>query len=132
MSIENPFISAVREFHFACRYSHSNSPSIDDAERRDLWAKLIGEETEELLAALSASDLINVADGIGDVIYVCVGAALAFGLPIEDIFREIHRSNMSKMGSEGKVERRADGKILRGESYTPPDISRILQAKKSR
>lgn len=126
MTEENLFVAGVKQFHSLCGYAHSAVPSVSDADRRSLWSKLVEEEVQELQSALSSADLIRVADGLGDVIYVCIGAALAFGLPIEKIFNEIHRSNLSKVNTAGHIERRPDGKILRGNNYTPPDLLRVL------
>ena len=78
-------------------------------------------------ATISLGDLVKVADGLGDVIYVCIGAALAFGIPIGVVLSEIHRSNMSKVSNTGATEWRDDGKVLRGEQYSAPDLARILK-----
>src|SRR3979411_1373403 len=90
------FVDRVQEFHQSCGYTHEPSPSVNDAQRRELWKSLIVEETDELVQAIERADLVAVCDGLADVLYVCIGASLAFGLPIGAIFEEVHRSNMSK------------------------------------
>ena len=71
-------------------------------------------------------DMIEVADALGDIKYVTDGSAAVCGLPFDDISTEIHRSNMSKLGSDGQVMYREDGKIMKGPDYTKPDIKLIL------
>jgi predicted HAD superfamily Cof-like phosphohydrolase len=63
---------------------------------------------------------------LADLIYVAVGTAISLGIPIDDVFAEVHRSNMSKTGPDGKAIRRADGKILKGPNYSPADIESLL------
>ena len=123
---QNRFIAALREFHRACGYPHSDVPSVADESRLQTWSSLLQEESSELLEALAERNLVKVADGLGDLLYVCVGAALAFGIPLEDVFEEIHRSNMSKISRTSGATQRADGKVLRGDSYSRPDLVSIL------
>ena len=85
---------------------------------------MIEEELTELHDALRIGDAIGTADAIGDLLYVVYGAALAYGIDMEPIFTEIHRSNMTKVG--GKV--RGDGKVLKPQGYSPPNLKPILDA----
>jgi predicted HAD superfamily Cof-like phosphohydrolase len=117
-------ISMVRAFHEKAGYVYEDTPSTSNEGRRALWRELISEEHEELMAALQADDIYLVADGIADSLYVLIGAALAFALPIEKIFREVHESNLSKISSE--VAWRSDGKIMRSTDYKPPRIKNII------
>jgi len=123
-STESPLIEMVREFHAKARYEHEKIPNVDDPQRRDLWARLLVEEHGELLSALQAGDVYGVADGIADCLYVLIGAALAFAIPLDEVFREVHSSNLSKIGDE--VVWREDGKILRGQNYQRPDIRSLI------
>lgn len=75
-------------------------------------------------------DLVEVADALGDIKYVTDGAAICFGLPFDAIFKEIHRSNMSKLGEDGKPIYREDGKVMKGPDFSPPDIKKILEREK--
>lgn len=88
--------------------------------------ELIREELAELKQAHDKGDLIGIADALADLAYVVVGAAVAFGIPLDRVFDEVHRSNMSKLGEDGKPIYREDGKVLKGPNYTPPDIERSI------
>lgn len=124
MKERNPFVQALEEFHEACGYRHSPRPSVEDDEKRALWSQLFREEADELMAAIERRDLVGVADGLGDVIYVTLGAALAFGIPIEEVFEQVHESNMSKVHTG--VTAREDGKIMRGPDYRSPQLAELL------
>ena len=89
------------------------------------------EENEEYLEAVQKGDLTEIADSLGDMLYVLCGTILEHGLQykIEEIFEEIHRSNMSKLGEDGKPIYREDGKVMKGAQYFKPNISKILQEK---
>jgi predicted HAD superfamily Cof-like phosphohydrolase len=93
----------------------------------ELRYALIAEELEEYFQAAQAGDVVEIADALADLIYVVFGAALAHGIPIEEVFYEVHESNMSKLTNDGKVLRREDGKILKSDQYRPPDVARVLR-----
>jgi predicted HAD superfamily Cof-like phosphohydrolase len=122
----------VARFHEVTDAPDLKVPGFPGMERVDLREKLVSEETKEFLEGLAARDLVEVADGIIDSIYVLVGTALEFGLPIHALWDEVQRSNMAKavLQPDGtfKVMRRADGKILKPEGWTPPDIEGVLRA----
>ncbi len=107
-------------------------PEFPSDERIELRVKLVDEEVGETLSAVAARDMIEVADGIIDSIYVLVGKGLELGLPLEALWNEVHRSNMAKATEQPdgtfKVVRRADGKVLKPEGWTPPDIAGVLRA----
>ena len=86
------------------------------------------EENEEYLDAANRGDLIEVADALGDMLYILCGTILEHGMQhkIEEVFEEIQRSNMSKLGADGKPIYREDGKVLKGPNYFKPDIQGIL------
>ena len=86
------------------------------------------EENEEYLVAANANDLVEIADALGDMLYILCGTIIEHGLQhkIEEIFDEIQRSNMSKLGVDGKPTYRDDGKVLKGPNYFAPDFSKIL------
>lgn len=142
-------IEQVREFHHAFGVEDASTPSVRTKEVRELRVRLIAEELCELCCALGVDlsldaigrncdyevkaisddesvDLVGAADALADLDYVIQGANLAFGLPAQEITNEVHRSNMSKLGADGKPIRRADGKVLKGPAYSPPDIARLL------
>ena len=114
----------VAEFHTGgCAYSQS-APAIPPAEIADFRLEFIAEELAELREAVANNDLVKVADGLGDLLYVVYGAGLAFGIDLEPVFTEIHRSNMTKLG--GPV--RDDGKLLKPVWYEPPQLGPVLAA----
>jgi predicted HAD superfamily Cof-like phosphohydrolase len=116
----------VMEFHEALGHPVADSPTLIHENRKDLRIALIKEELEELIAAVEDNDLVAIADALGDLEYVVNGAALEYGINLPGVVREIHRSNMTKLGPEGKPIYREDGKILKGEGYEPPDIEAVL------
>lgn len=92
-----------------------------------LRVRLIKEELEEIKEALGSCDITEVADGVIDLLYVVIGMGLAFGLPMRELFAEVHRSNMAKAGPDGKFQMRADGKITKPEGWQGPRIAEILR-----
>ena len=95
----------------------------------DLRFKLMAEENEEYLEAAKNGDLVEVADALGDMMYILCGTILSHGMQhkIEDVFEEIQRSNMSKLGEDGKPIYREDGKVLKGPNYFKPNITKIIE-----
>tara|TARA_R110002051_G_scaffold100879_3_gene171345 strand:+ start:33817 stop:34203 length:387 start_codon:yes stop_codon:yes gene_type:complete len=90
---------------------------------------LMDEENREYLEAAEANNLIEVADALGDMLYILCGTILEHGMQykIEEVFNEIQRSNMSKLGADGKPIYREDGKVLKGPNYFSPNIKQILE-----
>lgn len=115
-------VAMVREFHLMTGQRDAMSPDLSDYRVNDLRIKLIDEERGELLQALAAENIVEVADALADLLYVTIGSALQWGIPIRRVFAEVHRSNMTKSGKKT----RPDGKILKGNNYSPPDIGQIL------
>jgi len=103
-------------------------PTHDDGATRWLRIGLMAEEMAEYLTAEDAGSLIKIADALGDMGVIADGTALSYGIPLDDVRKEIHRSNMSKLDSNGKPIKRGDGKILKSERYSPPDIASVLKA----
>lgn len=128
---------AVRAFHEATGLEVRDTP-IDMKELHPrgtssstpLWrlrVNLVAEEHEEFVEAMNdGEDLVPIADAICDLIYVLCGTAVSFGIPLDECFAEVQRSNMSKIGPEGKVNRREDGKILKHKDFSPPDLRRVI------
>ena len=87
------------------------------------------EENKEYLDAIKNNDMIEVADALGDMLYILCGTIITHGMQdvIDEVFEEIQRSNMSKLGSDGKPIYREDGKVLKGPNYFKPDIAKILK-----
>jgi len=80
-----------------------------------------------VVSPFNAQDLVEIADALGDIIYVCYLKALKHGIDLDEVIAEIHRANMSKLGPDGKAILREDGKIIKGPNYSPPNIGRILE-----
>jgi predicted HAD superfamily Cof-like phosphohydrolase len=85
--------------------------------------RLIREELSEFKEATQKYNFVEIADALGDLLYVVLGAGVAYGIDLEPIFQEIHKSNMTKF-EDGYV--RADGKLIKGPKYSPPDLFPIL------
>ncbi len=120
----------VRAFHDAFGIANSSVLKGDIGDRDALLRyKLIREENEEYLEAALKGDLVEVADALGDILYILCGTLLKHGLEhkIDEVFREIQRSNMSKLGADGKPIYRDDGKVMKGPNYFRPDIGSILE-----
>lgn len=122
-------IELVEEFHEAFNIPMAEEPELLPENEFILRHKLMSEENKEYLQACWDGDLVGVADALGDQLYILLGTMLKHGLneKMEDVFQEIHRSNMSKLGRDGKPILRHDGKILKGPNYFPPNIQKILQ-----
>ena len=104
----------------------SDKPRLPTAAEALLMHTLIMEEVAELNEAIENDDLIELADAVGDILYITAQQASMLGLPIDALLREIQRSNLSKLGSDGKPIYRADGKVLKGENFSEPEIARVL------
>ena len=122
-------IAAVHEFHSAFGLGIKEVPTADFGEAKNLLRyKLMREENEEYLEAANNDDLVEVADALGDMLYILCGTIIEHGMQhkIEEVFEEIQRSNMSKLGADGKPIYREDGKVLKGPNYFKPNIEEIL------
>jgi predicted HAD superfamily Cof-like phosphohydrolase len=103
------------------------TPEFPDEATQALRVELIEEELGELKEAIEAKNYIAVADALTDILYVTYGAGHAFGIDLDKCFAEVQRSNMSKLGADGKPIYREDGKVLKGPNYSEPDLFKALQ-----
>ena len=103
-------------------------PTWPDFNTRELRLELIQEELDELSDAVADRDMIQIADALTDLLYVVYGAGHAFGIDLDECFQEVHSSNMSKLGPNGKPIHREDGKVMKGPGYFEPDLENILGA----
>lgn len=123
-------ISAVETFHDAFGITNNYAPTVDlstgDIELRH---RLMQEENDEYLEAAKNGDLVEVADALGDQLYILCGTILKHGMQhkIAEVFEEIQRSNMSKLDKDGNAIYREDGKILKSDLYFKPNIASILE-----
>lgn len=127
----NNWVHMLKEFHKACETEDPIKPTIPPQEKIELRRKLIKEEYTELcgdeiteIGAMDTTDLEEIAKELCDLIYVVIGTALAYGIDLDRAFCEVHRSNMTKFPN-GRVIRRADGKILKPETYEFPNMGVI-------
>lgn len=120
-------MGALVEFHetygIPIRYRPTDRP--DEAALR---VALLHEEFDEYRTAAAAGDVVEVADALADIIYVAFGTALSYGIDLPAVLAEVHRSNMSKLGEDGRPIYRNDGKVMKGPNYTPPDLAPIVRA----
>ena len=126
-------LEQVQEFHETYGLPVLNSPDISDEKTNTLRINLLAEELEELKEALQQGDMVETLDALIDLQYVLDGAFLSFGMQAlkEQAFNEVHRSNMSKLGEDGKpIRRDSDGKVLKGPNYFRPDIAQFLEDNK--
>lgn len=122
-------IAAVEEFHNAFGIENNTTPTGRLSESEIvLRYKLMREENEEYLEAAQNGDIVEIADALGDQLYILCGTILKHGLQdkIVEVFQEIQRSNMSKLDKDGNPIYREDGKVLKSELYFKPDIQAIL------
>ena len=125
-------IDSVKEFHTAFKIGHSETPIACLGEsKHTLRYNLMKEENEEYLEAVQNNDLTEIADALGDMMYILCGTIIEHGMQhkIEEVFDEIQRSNMSKLGEDGQPIYREDGKVMKGPNYFKPDFSKIFENK---
>lgn len=123
-------LNAVKDFHEAFGLGVSYMPKGDLGEQVNMLRfNLMKEENEEYLEAVQNNDLTEIADALGDMLYILCGTILEHGLQhkIEEVFDEIQRSNMSKLGENGKPIYREDGKVMKGPNYFKPNFEEILK-----
>lgn len=124
-------IQAVKEFHKAFKLDCLEQPKGNlGLEKNKLRFNLMREENEEYLEAANNNDIVEVADALGDMLYILCGTIIEHGMQykIDEIFNEIQNSNMSKLGADGNPIYREDGKVLKGPNYFKPDIKDILDS----
>jgi predicted HAD superfamily Cof-like phosphohydrolase len=136
MSKEHPLhekIAAVYEFHRVFGIGNRDLPEHNIGEADfNLRFNLMKEENEEYLEACRNGDIVEIADALGDMMYILFGTICKHGLQhrIADVFDEIHRSNMSKLDADGRPIYREDGKVMKSELYFRPDIKAVLETSK--
>tara|TARA_R110000772_G_scaffold57747_6_gene130675 strand:- start:1037 stop:1420 length:384 start_codon:yes stop_codon:yes gene_type:complete len=122
------YTDAVSEFHKTFKVEQNESPTLISEEDWILRHKLMKEENQEYIDACATNDLVEVADALGDQLYILCGTILKHGMQhkIGEIFDEIQKSNLSKLDEQGNPIFRSDGKILKGVNYFEPNIKNIL------
>ncbi|MFJ5266627.1 MazG nucleotide pyrophosphohydrolase domain-containing protein [Streptomyces sp. NPDC088387] len=117
----------VREFHRVFGLDARSAPGEISPELAAHRGELLAEEAAEVAEVAVEGPLDRLAHELADVVYVAYGTALVHGIDLDAVLAEIHRSNMTKLGPDGQVARRADGKVLKGEHYEAPDVSAVLR-----
>ena len=117
----------VIEFHEKFGAPITSSPNLAPFRETELRHSLMQEELSEYLVATHMDDLIGIADALADLAYVVYGTAIIHGIDLDAVIREVHRSNMTKLGADGTPIYRMDGKVLKGPNYEPPNIARVLE-----
>jgi len=116
----------VKDFMRAFKQTVADAPAFPESDVVDLRYDLIQEEVFELSEAIDEMDIVAVADALTDILYVTYGAAAAFGIDLDACFKEVHRSNMSKLDANGQPIYREDGKVMKSELYSKPNLEPIL------
>ncbi len=120
----------VGEFHRIYGLPVRDTPTVAVGEdQAALRLALIQEEVGELADAVRSADLVGIADALADIVYVAHGTAHVYGIDLDAVLREVHASNLTKLGSDGLPIRRADGKVLKGPAYRPPNIAAVLDCR---
>jgi predicted HAD superfamily Cof-like phosphohydrolase len=104
-----------------------DEPEWPSGDIQELRLDLINEELNELYDAVAAQDMVEVADALTDLLYVIYGAGHAHGIDLDACFQEVHASNMSKLGADGKPMYREDGKVLKGPDFFVPNLALVLE-----
>lgn len=123
-------LDAVKLFHTIYQLGFSETPKANlSSQKISLRYELMKEENEEYLIAAKDGNLVEIADALGDMLYILCGTIIEHGLQdkIEAVFSEIQQSNMSKLDEQGSPIFREDGKVLKGSNYFKPDIEKILK-----
>lgn len=124
MSLE----SQVLQFNETYNLATPTSPQLPNAAEQLLCHELILEELIELNEGFDNKDMFEIADALIDIIYVTAQRAVTMGLPVDALLREVHRSNMSKLGEDGLPIYREDGKVKKGPNFSEPDIAGVIMA----
>ena len=116
------------DFQSAYNSTRNTKPTLIEPDDYFLRYRLGKEELLEYLDACNNDDIVEITDALADQLYILLGTMVAHGMQdiIEDVFNEVHRSNMSKLGEDGKPIYREDGKVLKGPNYSPPNIAQFI------
>ncbi len=126
-------LDQVQEFHETYGLPVESDQTTGSDQTKELRINLLQEELNELKEALENDDLVETLDALIDLQYVLDGAFLSFGMQEvkEEAFNEVHRSNMSKLGADGKpIRREGDGKVMKGPNYFKPDMTQFIKVKR--
>lgn len=116
----------IQEFHYKFNQRLSAHAHLPEEEERKLRRMLLSEEYKEYVQAEENNDLVNIAEELADMIYIIYGTACSYGIPLDEVIREIHDANMKKLGPDGKPSYREDGKLLKPAGWVKADIRQLI------
>ena len=116
----------VKTFMHTYGQEVKTKPSFPNDKITKLRYDLLKEELDELNIAIKTKDIVEVADALTDILYVCYGAGHAFGIDLDKCFAEVQRSNMSKLDNDGKPIFNESGKVMKGPNYSKPNLKQFL------
>jgi predicted HAD superfamily Cof-like phosphohydrolase/GNAT superfamily N-acetyltransferase len=119
----------LREFHRTFQLPSRDQPGLPPAKLAETRQWLLDEEVTELAEAVRSGEIEKVAHELADVVYVAYGTALTYGIDLDAVIAEIHRSNLTKLDRDGRPVYRDDGKVARGDRYRPPDVAGVLHSR---
>ena len=122
--IMKELIEKVRKFCKVCEYPTRETPGFPNGDVQNQCTDLLKEEVEEFCQSFKIED---VADALGDILYSVIFAALCYGIPLPEVFDEIHKSNMTKLWPDGKPRKRKFNRLEKGPNYKPPELLKILR-----
>jgi predicted HAD superfamily Cof-like phosphohydrolase len=118
----------MNSFDDVAKFMYASDQNQNDfGAQANLYMSLVIEEYKELMVAFGNRDMVEIADACADLKWVIEGLELTLGIPQQAVWNEVARSNHAKIGADGKVQKRADGKVQKPEGWTPPDIKSILK-----
>lgn len=117
----------VKQFMEAFGQEVPARATFPDEETMQLRLKLIAEEVAEFAESVQEQDIVNASKELADILYVVYGAGLAMGINLDQVFHDVHNSNMSKLGADGKPVYREDGKVIKGPNYYKPDLQWVTK-----
>lgn len=121
----------LREFHRTFGLPHRATPGMPPPQLAEMRQRLLDEEVGELADAVRSGELEKIAHELADVVYVAYGTALTYGVDLDAVIAEIHRSNLTKLDRDGRPLHRDDGKVARSDRYRPPDIAGVLHGRET-
>lgn len=117
----------VTEFHRVFGCAANDQLGLNNTDLVHCRIALMREELTEVIDAMTSGDLMHTARELADLVYVVYGTAVALGIDLDEAVREVHRANMSKLGTDGRPLLRADGKVLKGPHFRAPDVSSAVR-----
>lgn len=119
-------LEMLKEFHSSFKLAMADKPTLADSDLKKLRQDLMDEEVTELREAVEDDDIVEIADALADIVYIAYGTAVAYGIDLDAVIKEVHGTNMAKLGPDGQPIYREDGKVMKPEGWVPPNIAKVL------